>query len=196
MKAISGIKVLIILMIAVFVSSGTAVAKSIVAKDILTIGFGSCANQYQEQPIWNVISKHEPDLFVLMGDNVYIDSASPTAMKNAYQRFSENPNFAKFRLSTPLIATWDDHDFGIVDGGKDFIAKESAKAELIKFFNYPELNQITEKDVGLFHTRWLTFNDKTIQIIMLDTRWYRDSLVLSYLLISQQPYLVKISGTG
>lgn len=179
------IKILIIILISSF-----AVITNANDSNSLTIGFGSCANQNREQAIWNVISNHQPDLFIMMGDNVYIDSTDPLDMVNAYKKLSSNPNFSKFREKTPLIATWDDHDLGVSNGGKDFISKARAKQEFIKFFNYPEVNQTAQKDRGLYHTKWLKLNEKTVQIIMLDSRWYRDPVVLSYLTGEQ---LVKLN---
>ncbi len=155
----------------------------------LTIGFGSCAYQKWEQPIWEKISTHNPDLFILMGDNVYIDSADPIIMERAYEALSANPYFSKFRKSTPLIGTWDDHDYGLGDGGKEFDGKQSSKEAFIRFFDYPEINQLEQADKGIFHTRWLTFNKKKIQIILLDTRWYRDPLIKSYLTDKQRKLL-------
>ncbi len=174
----------------IILSSSFAAITNANDSNTLSIGFGSCANQNREQEIWNVIASHQPDLFIMMGDNVYIDSTDPLDMVNAYKKLSANPNFSKFREKTPLIATWDDHDLGVSNGGKDFISKASAKQQFIKFFNYPEVNQTAGKDRGLYHTKWLSLNGKTIQIIMLDSRWYRDPVVLSYLTGEQ---LVKLN---
>jgi hypothetical protein len=40
---------------------------------ITKIAFGSCASQSMPQPHWDTIVLQEPDLFLLMGDNVYGD---------------------------------------------------------------------------------------------------------------------------
>jgi len=152
----------------------------------LTIGFGSCSDQKREQPIWDKIAAHNPELFILMGDNVYIDSADPQKMKVAYQAFSNKPEFKKFRKQVPLVATWDDHDYGARDGGKEFDGKQNAKKAFLKFFDYPELAPVKSRNGGIYHTKWIDFNDKKIQIILLDTRWYRDQLVDSYLTESQR----------
>ena len=152
----------------------------------LTIGFGSCADQKRQQPIWDVISTHKPKLFILTGDNVYHEGKEGNKFAQSYETFSKNPNFARFRETTPIIATWDDNDYGLNDGGKDYVAKESSKTAFIHFFDYPEVNQLKSKDQGIFHSRWIDFNDKKIQIILLDTRWYRDSLLPTYLTIEQR----------
>ncbi|WP_144392918.1 alkaline phosphatase D family protein [Pleionea sediminis] len=155
----------------------------------VTIGFGSCAYQDRVQPIWATIMQHNPDLFVLMGDNVYIDSTDEQDMKNAYQELAQKEHFQQFRNQVPIIATWDDHDYGINDGGKNFSAKHKAKQAFIEFFDYPEISQLKSKSQGIYHTKWLKQNDLDIQIILIDTRWDRDDLTLSYLTPEQRKQL-------
>jgi len=147
----------------------------------LTIALGSCAEQNKTQSVWNAISKKNPDLFIFMGDNVYIDSSNPEDMSTAYSMLSNNANFSKFRKSTPVIGTWDDHDYGITDGGKNFIGKVDAKKAFIEFFDYPELKQVDGVDRGIYHTKELSINGKRVQIILLDTRWFRDDIQKSFL---------------
>jgi len=151
----------------------------------LKIGFGSCAKQENPQPIWKAIAEKNADLFIMMGDNVYIDSANPKVMKDSYNMLANNVHFKEFRAKTPIMATWDDHDYGLQDGGKEFSGKYDAKAAFVEFFDYPEINQLADKDQGIFHSRELSFEGKTIRIIMLDTRWYRDKQQLTYLSYEQ-----------
>src|SRR5436190_15916583 len=44
-----------------------------VAKPLTRIVFGSCNDQDKPCPIWNAIIKAQPELVVLMGDNVHAD---------------------------------------------------------------------------------------------------------------------------
>ena len=37
------------------------------------IGFGSCLHQDYPQPIWGQVNKQSPNLFIMLGDNVYGD---------------------------------------------------------------------------------------------------------------------------
>ena len=130
--------------------------------NILTIGFGSCVEQPRNQIIWNTVATHQPDLFIMTGDNAYIDSDDPVVFEKAYKRLSDNPNFANFRKNTPIIGTWDDHDYGTTDVGKEFVGKHVAKAAIIKFFDYPELNETTHTKGGIFHTRWILRPSKSL----------------------------------
>jgi len=171
----------IYILITFFLSALASEAVNSEKKQSLMIGFGSCAKQENPQPIWKAIAEKNADLFIMMGDNVYIDSADPKVMKDSYEMLANNIHFKEFRTKTPIMATWDDHDYGLQDGGKEFNGKYDAKAWFIDFFDYPEINQLANKDKGIFHTRELPFNGKTIRIIMLDTRWYRDKQITTYL---------------
>ncbi len=150
-------------------------------KDTLIIGFGSCANQNYEQPIWSSINNHNPDLFILMGDAIYPNNKNQKGFEQAYAKLAAIPGFAELRNTTPVIGTWDDHDYGGSNSGESFLGKQGSKKEFIKFFNYAEVNALKKLDQGIYHTRWIDFNDKKIQIILLDTRWYRSPLVYTYL---------------
>jgi hypothetical protein len=59
----------------VFLRRLPAVAQSVAAahRPINRIAFGSCAFQWEEQPIWSVIAERDPDLFLFVGDAIYGD---------------------------------------------------------------------------------------------------------------------------
>ena len=40
----------------------------------LVIGFGSCLDQNLPQPIWKEIKAQNPEVFIMLGDNVYGDT--------------------------------------------------------------------------------------------------------------------------
>ena len=60
-----------------------------------TIIFGSCSNQNNKMDHWQTIINYEPDLVILLGDNVYGDfnNESANQLKQAYKKLSENNNF-------------------------------------------------------------------------------------------------------
>ena len=86
------------------------------------IAFGSCADQRKSQPIWNAVLSAEPNLFIFMGDNVYgdVSSAAVTELKDAYAELQTVTEFQTLRGRIPILSIWDDHDYGINDGGSDF----------------------------------------------------------------------------
>lgn len=90
-----------------------------VPAELERIAFGSCARHDAPQPIWWTILGHRPDLFILTGDNVYADTADDHLMRSAYRSLAAKPGFKALRQQVPLLATWDDHDYGQSDGGPE-----------------------------------------------------------------------------
>ena len=95
------------------------------------IGFGSCLHQDYPQPIWEQVKKQSPNLFIMLGDNVYGDTyGNINNLNNAYQK--QKLVLEKFKLNLPFLAIWDDHDFGKNDGGNEYIFKNSSKKLFLK----------------------------------------------------------------
>jgi alkaline phosphatase D len=42
---------------------------------------------------------------------------TPETLKRDWDRLAAIPEFKKFRASVPIMATWDNHDYGKYDGG-------------------------------------------------------------------------------
>jgi len=132
---------------------------------ISKIAFGSCSSQNHPLPIFDVVVKHEPDLFVFLGDNIYADSWSMSTIKRKYQQLADKPTFQNLKAHVPLIATWDDHDFGQNDGGKQYPFKKQTKKIFLDFFNEPDSSDRWKHD-GVYTSYMYDFNGKKLQIIL------------------------------
>ena len=139
------------------------------------IAFGSCANENRPQPIWEAIRKLDPQLFIFTGDNVYADTADPVKLAGSYERFAAIPDFAKLREGCPVIGTWDDHDYGKNDAGAEFEGKQEAKDAFMKFFDTPEDSPLRRRG-GVYDAKIYGPEGKRVQVILLDTRWFRGPL--------------------
>jgi alkaline phosphatase D len=142
---------------------------------VTTLGFGSCARQERPQPIWDAINSARCDAFVLLGDNIYADTSDPAVFREKYALLAAMPGFAKLRETTPLFATWDDHDYGINDGGADFPAAEIAQKEFCDFFQVPAASPLRSSR-GVYDCITLGPVGKRVQLILLDTRAFRSPL--------------------
>ncbi|MEM9158384.1 MAG: alkaline phosphatase D family protein [Verrucomicrobiota bacterium] len=100
---------------------------------ITRIAFGSCAKQTLEQPIWVAVGKFNPDVWIWMGDNIYGDTEDMEVMAKKYAIQKNKPGYAKLRELAEVIGTWDDHDYGINNGGKEFSAKAGSQKALLDF---------------------------------------------------------------
>jgi alkaline phosphatase D len=142
------------------------------------IAFGSCANQDAPEPIWKSVQADNPDLFLFMGDNVYADRPEQQPIAEQYRKLDLIPEYRSIRSQVPFMATWDDGDLGTNDGGADAPTREVAKKDFLNYWTYAKnslpLDQI--KRGGLFHVKTIGPKNKVVQVIMLDTRYYRSPL--------------------
>ena len=157
--------------------------------DVFTLAFASCARQDEPQPIWNEIAKVNPEVFLYIGDNVYADVYevdgkrilqtvdSKERFEAAYAQANAIPEFAAFRAQVPLmLGTWDDHDYGKNDGGKEFVLKKDSQEAFLDFFEFAKDDPIRQQE-GIYHSRIIEDAGRQVQVIMLDTRYHRDQLI-------------------
>lgn len=142
------------------------------------IAFGSCADQDKAQPIWDVIFKANPELFIFAGDNIYASQPEKRPFSAQYKKLNLIPEFRHFRERVPILATWDDHDYGVNDAGSDNPEKEEARREFLYQWSYVKDSLKMNQD-GVYHAKILGGVRKkspTLQVIILDTRWFRSPL--------------------
>jgi alkaline phosphatase D len=141
------------------------------------IAFGSCAHQAKPQPIWDAVLAYRPELFVFTGDNVYGDVTSDamTELREAYAAAAKVPGIAALRAKVPVLATWDDHDYGQNDGGADFPHKAQAEGLFLDFWGI-EADDPRAQRPGVYHAEIFGPPGQRVQIILLDTRSFRSAL--------------------
>ena len=144
--------------------------------NIYSIGFGSCLTQERSMPIFNYIKSENYDLFLMLGDNVYGDSEREDLLelREAYDKQREN--FDSLNLNFPFEAIWDDHDYGLNDAGKEYAYKEDAEQLFLDFWNIPE-DDIRRTRPGLYFEWIENIDGIVVQILFLDTRYFRDALL-------------------
>src|SRR5271168_4488725 len=101
---------------------------------IRRIAFGSCATQERPQPIWKSILAAQPQLLLLLGDNIYADTKNMDVMRAKYAKLAAMPGFDTLRKTCPILATWDDHDLGANDAGSDYPMKDESQRIFLDFF--------------------------------------------------------------
>lgn len=141
------------------------------------IAFGSCADQAKPQPVWDAILAYRPEFFIFAGDNVYGDfnSADATNLRRAYAVAEEIAGYTKLRDSVSHLAIWDDHDYGVNDGGGDFAHKAVAKDIFLDFWKVPATDVRRTRE-GIYDSRVIGPPGMRVQIILLDVRWFRSPL--------------------
>jgi len=147
------------------------------SKTLSRIVFASCAQQTEDQAMWNRVAAEKGDLVLYIGDNVYGDVRSNDAalpeLKAAYMRLADSAPFARVRAGAPMLTTWDDHDYGLNDGGADYQYKEQSE----KLFDYVwDVKDARSERPGVYGSWMIGEEGKRVQIIMLDTRYFRSPL--------------------
>ena len=145
---------------------------------ISKIAFGSCSKEYKDQPILETVLSKDPDLFIYLGDNIYGDSRDMSVLKNKYDLLGAKEEFQNLRKNCMVLATWDDHDYGENDAGRHYPMKEDSKEIFLDFWKEPKNSQRREHD-GIYHSVFFGEPSNRVQIILLDTRTFRDDLILS-----------------
>lgn len=138
--------------------------------------FGSCAHQDRPQPIWGPINGMDPDLFIFLGDNIYGDTRDMDVLADKYTKFGNKNGFKTLKANTPIIATWDDHDYGENDAGLEYPQKEQSKELFLDFWNEPSDSPRRRDGDGIYTSYSYGEQDQRVQVILLDLRWDRTAL--------------------
>jgi alkaline phosphatase D len=146
------------------------------AEPLSRIAFGSCAAEDEPQPIWDAVVASSPDLWIWAGDNIYGDTHDMDVMRAKYRQLSQQPGYqALLSSDIPILATWDDHDYGVNDGGADYPLRDESQQVFLDFFGIDEDDPRRERE-GVYHAEIHGEAGQRIQIIMLDTRYHRSPL--------------------
>ncbi|MEX2149430.1 MAG: alkaline phosphatase D family protein [Steroidobacteraceae bacterium] len=140
------------------------------------IGFGSCAEASKPQPIWDAIRKRQLDLFIFLGDNIYADTRDMSVLSAKYAELAAQPGFARLRAETPVLAIWDDHDFGEDDAGAEYPMKDESRRMFLDFWNEPAGSPRRDRD-GVYASYVFGPPGQRVQVILPDLRYNRMPLV-------------------
>jgi alkaline phosphatase D len=137
--------------------------------------FGSCVHQDRAQPVWDAVLAAKPDVFIFAGDNIYGDTKDMDVLRAKYKKLGAQPGYQKLLKACPILATWDDHDFGANDAGASYPLREESQQIFLDFFGFPKDDPL-RKQKGIHYARTFGPPDKSVQVIMLDTRYHRSPL--------------------
>ena len=135
--------------------------------------FGSCLDTH-EHPMLDRSLTLPRDLFIFMGDNIYADKGGIPMMQEKYALLKKSRFFRGLK-NKPILATWDDHDFGQNDGGADCPIKKEAQVEFWNWLDEPA-DSPRRKQEGVYHAQTFGPAGKRVQVILLDTRYFRSPM--------------------
>ena len=143
-------------------------------KPITRIAFGSCIDT-NSHPMLERFVETPWDVAVLLGDNIYADTTNSTVMKAKYDALKESEFWKEARRKGPVVATWDDHDFGADNSGEEYPTKRESQRLFLDFMDEPA-DSIRRRREGVYDSYLLGPPGQRVQVILLDTRYFRSNL--------------------
>ena len=74
-----------------------------------------------------------------------------------------------------VLATWDDYDCGLNDGGEEFHKKKESQKAFLDFLKVPQ-NDHRRHQQGIYTSKTYTTAHGSVHIMILDTRYFRTAL--------------------
>jgi len=139
------------------------------------IAFGSCGKESRPQPIWKSVLAARPDIFIFAGDNIYGDTEDMHVMRAKYAKLAAKPGFQELLREVPVLATWDDHDYGKDDAGAEYKMRNQSQEIFLDFFGESKDSE-RRTTPGIYDAKLVGPQGKRTQIILLDTRYFRSPL--------------------
>jgi len=152
------------------------------------IALGSCAKQDRPMPIWSAVSGFRPDVLLLLGDNVYGDTEDMAVLRGKYDLLAADRGFGAIRNTVPIVAVWDDHDYGVNDGGREYPMRRESQQVFLDFFGIPADAPVRTRD-GIYRQVVVGPPGRRVQFICLDTRSHRAPL-------TSLPKAERVKGRG
>ena len=125
--------------------------------------------------MWPFVLQNKPQLWIWLGDNIYGDTEDMSLMKQKYDLQKSNPDYKKLRSTCPVIGIWDDHDYGLNDGGKEYTKRAESQQRMLEFLDEPTGSPRWKRE-GAYASYVYGEKDRQVKVILLDGRYFRDEL--------------------
>ena len=157
----------------------TATAKAVSTVDttqlLERIVFGSCNKQWLDQSYWKIIENEQADLWIWMGDIIYSDTEDMDALKLQYDIQKGHEEYVDFSDSIDILGIYDDHDYGVNDGGASYPKRLESRDLLFDFLDIPEASKERLHE-GAYQSYLYGPENRKVKILLLDGRYFRDEL--------------------
>lgn len=132
----------------------------------------------------------------------FVDCSNTDCLKEGYEMMRSKPQYQHFLQQISFIdGTWDDHDYGINDGGKEFQFKTESQSLFLDFLDVPKDSPRRFRE-GVFTSKLFSLHDPSVsknkqykrqhvKLILLDVRSHREQ---SYIPSIAQHRIIPLSG--
>lgn len=175
-------KNILLLMIMVLLSYGCKTVTPLIgmekkssSKSDFTIAFGSCNKHNVANSLWDDVLATDPDVWIWGGDIIYADTDNMNKLRKVYSAQDQVAGYKELKVKVPVIGTWDDHDYGLNDGGYEFDMKKGSQLEFLNFMDVPK-NSPRRSREGVYAVHNYELPQGRIKVLVLDTRYFRTPL--------------------
>jgi alkaline phosphatase D len=121
-----------------------------------------------QKEMWSVVANQNPDVVFLIGDAVYLDGRQSDDEAGMWRRHLEvrkSMDLFRWKRLRPVISVWDDHDFGINDGDRDFPLKNATRQMFEAMFGSDATDGLSRGpslalEASLFGQRFYLMDDR------------------------------------
>lgn len=145
------------------------------------IALGSCANQNSPILVFDQIVRSNPGLYLSLGDAIYADydftnktkkNVTSETLKADWKTLADRQDWQLLVKEIPVLATWDNHDYGDQEAGKDFNLKQVSKQIFLEFFQLPQSHPVRNRP-GIYRSEVFGPEGRQVKIVLLDTRSFK-----------------------
>ncbi|MEZ4809129.1 MAG: alkaline phosphatase D family protein [Allomuricauda sp.] len=145
-------------------------------KSVFKVAFGSCNMPEEPNLFWDDILAEDPNVWIWGGDIVYADTDNLDRLRAIYAQQDSIEGYALLKSKVPIVGTWDDHDFGVNDGGSEFSMKKESQQVFLDFMEVPKDSE-RRKQKGVYTLHEYTTPEGKVKLLILDTRYFRTPLI-------------------
>jgi alkaline phosphatase D len=99
-------------------------------------------------------------------------------LKDNYAIQKNDSDYLQFISNKQILGTWDDHDYGLNDGGEEYPFKRESQQLLFDFLGTPSDAPERFRD-GVYNSKVIDIEGNKVKIIILDTRFFRTAVTKS-----------------
>ncbi|MCK0178096.1 alkaline phosphatase family protein [Flavobacteriaceae bacterium S0862] len=178
MKTIFKYALLVLIVVSCKSKKEQSINLSETTENDLVIAFGSCNRQSFENKLWKPVLENNPIAWIWGGDIIYSDTYDMGLMSQHYKQQLEQEGYGEIVKNMKVLGTWDDHDYGLNDGGSEYVAKVESQQLFLDFMGVSKTDSRRKRE-GVYHSEIIETDKGSVNVIILDTRYFRSALTTS-----------------
>lgn len=111
-------------------------------------------------------------MWIWGGDIIYADDESIATHRRLYRDLLEFTPYKELRDHAEILGTWDDHDFGVNDGGEHYPSKAQSQQAFLDFLGVP-LDSSRRAQRGVYSSKDFKVGQHLVRVLLLDVRYFR-----------------------